>query len=59
MDKILYRPGITSELARIFNVTPKTVRNALGGVYNSNLALRIRNAAIKKGCVVMNGGGAL
>ena len=46
MGKILREPGAVTELAKAFQVTPQTVRLALNGVTQSDLAKRIRKWAL-------------
>ena len=49
MGKILREPGAVTELAKAFQVTPQTVRLALNGVTQSDLAKRIRKRALDMG----------
>ena len=54
MKKIVsLKNGEISELAKLFNVTPRTVNNALNGRSKySDVCRRIRKAAIERGnCV--------
>ena len=57
MNKIVsLKLGEISELAKLFNVTPRTVNNALNGrSKHSDVCKRIRKAAIERGkCVEIN-----
>ena len=49
MGKILREPGAVTELAKAFQVPPQTVRLALNGVTQSDLAKRIRKRALDMG----------
>lgn len=49
MMQILTRNGERTELAKIFGVCRKTVREALQYKTNTPLAVRIRKAAIERG----------
>lgn len=49
MKKVLVDYGERNELAKLFNVTTVCVRNALKFSSNSDLAKRIRMAAIERG----------
>lgn len=49
MNEILTKHGERGKLAKIFDVSHVTVRNALKGRTNSPLAKRIRQAAILRG----------
>lgn len=51
MSKILVNHGDRRVIAKIFNVSEVTVRNALKFGTNSDLAKRIRKAAIERGGV--------
>ena len=54
MGKILTRHGEKAELMKIFNCSLPTVRGALNGSTKSELAVRIRKAAIERGGVEKN-----
>ena len=49
MGKILRDPEAVKELAKAFQVTTKSVRSALDGVTQSDLAKRIRKRALDMG----------
>ena len=49
MTKILRDPEAVKELAKAFQVTTKSVRSALDGVTQSDLAKRIRKRALDMG----------
>ena len=49
MRKILRDPEAVKELAKAFQVTTKSVRSALDGVTQSDLAKRIRKRALDMG----------
>ncbi len=49
MKEILTKHGERREIAKIFNVSEVTVRNALKGRTKSDLAKRIRKVAIQRG----------
>lgn len=49
MKKVLVAHGEKGELAKIFQVSLVTVRDALNGKTHSELAARIRQAAIRRG----------
>lgn len=49
MEEILTRHGEAKELARLTGKCERTVRNALKGRKNNELAARIRNLAILRG----------
>lgn len=51
MSEILTKHGERSELAKIFKVSLVTVRSALRGETQSELAKRIRKAAIARGAM--------
>jgi len=51
MKEILTKHGERRELAKLFNVSEVTVRNALKGRTRSELSRRIRGAAIQRGGV--------
>jgi DeoR/GlpR family transcriptional regulator of sugar metabolism len=51
MGKIFVDRGEIGRMARLFNVSYQTVRNALRGVTESELAERIRAEALKGGGV--------
>jgi hypothetical protein len=50
MNRILSEPKDVKCLAKIFRVSVQTVRNALRGDITSDLAKRIRKAALEQGC---------
>lgn len=51
---ILYERGTIQKLAKVFNVTPMAVRNALRFVSDSDQAEKIREEALKYyGCVLI------
>lgn len=54
MAKVLVEYGERQYLANLFKTSLPTVRAALRGQTNSNLAKRIRAAAIQRGGVVVN-----
>ena len=56
MKEILTKHGERREIAKIFNVSEVTVRNALKGRTQSQLSKRIRNVAIQRGGVEMDNG---
>lgn len=49
MNEILTKHGERREIAKIFNVSEVTVRNALKGRTRSDLSRRIRSVAIQRG----------
>lgn len=49
MKEILTKHGERREIAKIFNVSEVTVRNALKGRTRSELSERIRKMAIQRG----------
>ncbi len=49
MNEILTKHGERREIAKIFNVSEVTVRNALKGRTRSDLSKRIRSVAIQRG----------
>ena len=53
MAKILTRHGERQELGKIFKVSQPTIRRALDGRTNTDLAKKIRTAAIKRGGVMV------
>lgn len=52
MAKILRDPETVKELVTLFNVSAKTVNNALNGITKSKLSNSIRKVALDKGCAV-------
>jgi DeoR/GlpR family transcriptional regulator of sugar metabolism len=54
MSEILTKYGERIYLAKLFNVSDVTVRNALKGRTKSDLAEKIRNAALARGGVEIN-----
>lgn len=51
MGKILVEHGKRADLAKLFKVSERSVYNALNEVWTSDLAGRIRKAAIENGGV--------
>ena len=51
MVKVLVLHGEKKELIKIFGVSHVTVREALNGKLNSQLAIKIRKAAVERGGV--------
>ncbi|MEA4916020.1 hypothetical protein [Proteiniphilum sp.] len=49
MGEILMKHGERKEIAKMFNVSEVTVRNALKGRTQSELSRRIRRMAIQRG----------
>lgn len=49
MKKIIVERGMTIKLARLFEVTDQTVRNALRGATEGEQPQRIRQEALKQG----------
>ena len=49
MNRILIEYGGVTKLAEIFSVSRKTVRKALKGETKSDLAFKIRQAALRNG----------
>lgn len=49
MSKVLVPYGERAQLAKIFQVSEKSVYNALSSESNSALTIRIRKAAIERG----------
>ena len=54
MKEILTKHGERREIAKIFNVSEVTVRNALKGRTRSELSERIRKMAIQRGGMEAN-----
>jgi len=49
MSKVLVQHGERAQLAKLFNVSEKSVYNALSSESKSALAIQIRKAAIERG----------
>lgn len=54
MAKILVENGERAYLGKMFGVSQPTIRRALAGQTNTDLAKKIRNVAIDRGGVIKN-----
>lgn len=54
LPQILVAPGEKLAIMRLLNVTYPTIRGALRGTNDTELALRIRQLALKRGGVLQN-----